>query len=133
MKGKCLCGSVSIVAADQTDLSACHCGMCQRWGGGPLLYVHCGSDVQITGAEHITAFKSSDWAERAFCAKCGAHLYYRLTQANEYAVPAGFFQDGTEFKFKEQIFLDRKPPYYEFSNQTSKLTEAEVFAKYTAG
>jgi hypothetical protein len=45
-------------------------------------------------------------------------------------VPAGFFQDGTKFGFKEQIFVDKKPPYYEFANQTAQLTEAEVFAKY---
>jgi hypothetical protein len=130
MKGTCLCGSVSIAAAEHADMTACHCGMCQRWGGGPLLSVHCGSDVKITGAEDVSVFKSSDWAERAFCSKCGTHLYYRLIPANEYIVPAGLFQIGTEFKFREQIFIDKKPPYYEFSNQTTQLTETEVFAKY---
>lgn len=130
MKGTCLCGSVSIAAADHTDMTACHCGMCQRWGGGPLLSVHCGSDVQIAGIESVTVFKSSDWAERGFCAKCGTHLYYKLIPANEYIAPAGLFQDGTELTFTEQIFIDKKPRYYEFSNQTSQLTETEVFAKY---
>jgi hypothetical protein len=130
MKGKCLCGSVSITAPDHTEMNACHCGMCRRWGGGPLLTVHCGSDVQIAGAESVTVFKSSEWAERAFCGKCGAHLYYRLIPANEYVVPAGFFQDGTQFSFREEIFIDKKPGYYAFSNETTKLTEAEVFAKY---
>ena len=38
--------------------------------------------------------------------------------------------DGTGFEFKEQIFIDRKPSYYEFANQTENLTEAEVFAKF---
>jgi hypothetical protein len=49
---------------------------------------------------------------------------------NEYFVPAGLFQDRTEFEFKEQIFIDRKPSYYEFANQTVNLTESEVFAKF---
>jgi hypothetical protein len=133
MNGKCLCGSVSIVAADHADMAACHCGMCQRWGGGPLLSVHCGSDVQITGADSVTVFRSSEWAERGFCAKCGTHLYYRFIPANEYVVPAGLFQDGPTFRFSEQIFIDKKPRYYEFANQTTQLTEAEVFAKYAPG
>ncbi len=133
MKGSCLCGAVSISAADHTEINACHCGMCQRWGGGPLLSVHCGSDLQISGTEAVAVFKSSDWAERAFCAKCGTHLYYRLIPANEYAVPVGLFQDGTAFRFTEQIFIDKKPHYYTFSDQTSQLTEAEVFAKYAPG
>jgi hypothetical protein len=33
-------------------------------------------------------------------------------------------------EFKEQIFIDRKPSYYEFANRTLNLTEAEVFAKF---
>lgn len=132
MKGSCLCGAVSITAQTHTAINACHCGMCQRWGGGPLLSVHCGSDVQIDGADHVSVFKSSDWAERGFCARCGTHLYYRLIPANDYAVPVGLFQDGTAFRFDEQIFIDKKPPYYHFADQTRTLTEAEVFAKFGA-
>lgn len=130
MKGACLCGAVSITAADREDMAACHCGMCRRWGGGPLLAVHCGDDVRIEGQEAIALFKSSDWAERAFCSKCGTHLFYRLIGTNEYAVPVGLFQDGTNFRFTEQIFVDKQPSYYEFANRTNRLTEAEVFAKY---
>lgn len=130
VKGTCLCGAVSVTAPDQHSLSACHCSMCRRWGGGPLLNVHCGTEVAITGLADVTVFQSSQWAERAFCAKCGTHLYYRLRPANDYIVPAGLFQDGTQFKFEEQIFVDSKPSYYEFANATEQLTEAEVFAKY---
>lgn len=130
MKGTCLCGAVCITAPDHLSMSACHCTMCQRWGGGPLLSVHCGSTPTITGSEHVSVFESSDWAERGFCSKCGTHLYYRLVAANEYVVPAGFFQDGTQFRFEEQIFIDSKPAYYEFANETAQLTGAEVFAKY---
>ncbi len=133
MKGSCLCGAVSIAAAEQAEINACHCGMCQRWGGGPLLSVHCGGDLQISGTASVAVFKSSDWAERAFCVNCGTHLYYRLVPANDYAVPVGLFQDGPAFLFTEQIFIDRKPSYYAFANQTALLTEAEVFAKYAPG
>jgi hypothetical protein len=35
-----------------------------------------------------------------------------------------------EFEFTEQIFIDRKPAYYDFANQTVTLTEAEVLAKF---
>lgn len=130
MKGTCLCGAISVTAHDHEDMTACHCGMCRRWGGGPMLSLHCGDDVQIDGTESLTVFRSSEWAERGFCAKCGTHLYYRLVPANEYILSAGLFQDGMEFKFKEQIFIDKKPSYYEFSNKTEQLTEAQVFAKY---
>ncbi len=131
MQGKCLCGAVTMTTKATTEVEACHCGMCRRWGGGPLIAIHCGDDVKIEGSDHVSAFNSSMWAERAFCKTCGTHLYYKLKQASEFIVPAGLFQDQQGFELKEQIFIDKKPSYYEFSNKTRVMTEAEVFEKYT--
>jgi hypothetical protein len=130
MDGQCLCGAITVSTPDKTTIDACHCGMCRRWGGGPALGVACGPDVQIGGVEKLKAYKSSDWAERAFCGECGTHMFYRLLATNQYFVPAGLFHDDKAFEFKEQIFIDKKPSYYDFSNQTVNLTEAEVFAKF---
>ncbi|XWK89061.1 MAG: GFA family protein [Phormidium sp.] len=92
--------------------------------------IACGSDVQIDGVEKLKVYQSSEWAQRAFCGECGTHIFYKLLPTSEYFVPAGLFQNEIEFEFKEQIFIDRKPSYYEFANQTLNLTEAEVFAKF---
>jgi len=104
--------------------------MCRKWTGGPLLTVDCGSEVSFEGKENISSFDSSDWAERGFCNKCGSHLYYRLKQKNQYAVPVGLFDDGKELVFDHQIFIDEKPSFYCFSNPTKNMTGAEVFALY---
>jgi hypothetical protein len=130
MEGSCLCGTITVRTPDATLVDACHCGMCRRWGGGPALGVSGGTDVQIDGAEALRVYRSSEWAERAFCSTCGTHLYYKLLPTGEYFVPVGLFQDGQAFAFKEQIFIDRKPDFYTFANQTHNLTEAEVFARY---
>lgn len=129
MDGQCLCGAIAISTPNQTTIDACHCSMCRRWGGGPALGLACGSNVQITGLDKLKVYRSSEWAERAFCGECGTHLFYRLTEKNQYFLPAGLFQDDASFEFKEQIFVDNKPHYYEFANQTLNLTAAEVFAK----
>ncbi|MBD2078212.1 GFA family protein [Phormidium sp. FACHB-592] len=132
MDGKCLCGAITVRTPDKKNIDACHCGMCRRWGGGPALGVACGSEVQIDGVDKLKVYKSSEWAERAFCGECGTHLFYRLLATNKYFVPAGLFQNEIEFEFKEQIFIDVKPGYYEFANQTLNMTEAEVFAKFAS-
>jgi hypothetical protein len=121
---------VSITAADNDQMTACHCGMCRRWGGGPALAVHCGPDVDIVGVDNITTYASSAWAERGFCSRCGTHLFYRLVAGGDYILFAGFFGDSVAFHFSEQIFIDSKPDAYAFANVTVNLTEAEVFAKY---
>jgi hypothetical protein len=130
MEGKCLCGAITVTTPDKHSIDACHCGMCRRWGGGPALGVPSGTDVQIDGGEQLKVYPSSEWAERAFCGNCGTHIFYRLLASNEHFLPAGLFQDDIEFAFTEQIFIDRKPSYYDFANQTLTLTEAEVFAKF---
>lgn len=132
MKGACLCNSVTIESNDVTEFEACHCGICRRWGGGPFLAVHCGSDVGITGSESIKVYESSEWAERAFCRNCGTHLYYHLKPTDEYIVPLGLFGKETAFTFKQQIFIDQRPDFYEFSNETEMLTEQQVFEKFGA-
>ena len=35
-----------------------------------------------------------------------------------------------DFVFNHQVFIDKKPAYYEFKNNTENMTEAEVFEKY---
>ena len=130
MKGNCLCGAVTIEASNTGEFEACHCSMCRRWGGGPFLAVHCDSAISLAGNDSISIFESSDWAERAFCANCGSHLYYHLKPTDEYIVPIGLFPQQESFTFKQQLFIDKKPGYYEFANPTDNLTEKQVFEKF---
>ena len=94
--------------------------------------VECGTDVAFTGDESISVFASSEWAERAFCNKCGSSLYYRLKQDDEHIIAAGLFDDTAGLTFTSQVFIDEKPPFYSFSENTKNLTGPEVFALYGA-
>ncbi|MEZ8096165.1 GFA family protein [Photobacterium swingsii] len=129
MKGKCLCGAIEAVADDKHDVGLCHCDMCRRWTGGPFFAVHCGPNVTFLG-DTPAIYPSSEWAERGFCAKCGTHLFYHLLPKNEYILSAGLFQDQ-DFDLESEIFIDEKPDYYAFSNETEKLTGQQVFEQAT--
>lgn len=129
-QGSCMCGAVKVTARGVGhEVGACHCSMCRKWAGGPLLAVECGTDVSFEGEDHIGVFDSSVWAERGFCKTCGSHLFYRLKESREYSMPAGLF-DNADFVLKSQIFIDEKPAYYNFAEQTHNMTGAEVFAQY---
>ena len=131
-KGACLCGSVQITAPSMDkNFTACHCDMCRKWTGGPLLSIKCGSDVTFIGEEHIGIYNSSDWAERGFCKKCGSGLFYRFKENQLYYVPIGLFDNCDDITFEVQFFIDQKPEYYSFSNETKNMTEDEVFAEFT--
>ncbi len=130
-RGNCLCGAVRIsVQADRQNLGACHCRMCRTWGGGPLLALETVTRVQIEGEENVSIYTSSEWAERGFCRRCGTHLFYRLKTGDHYAIPAGLVDGGEAWTFDSQIFIDEKPPWYAFANETRNLTGQEVFAAF---
>ncbi|MGL4617934.1 MAG: GFA family protein [Chroococcidiopsis sp.] len=130
-KGSCLCGAVSLSTTSiDRHIAACHCSMCRKWGGGALLAVECGSDVSFQGEDNIGIYQSSEWAERGFCKQCGSHLFYRLKQNNQYYIPAGIFDNDEGLVFEHQVFIDEKPAYYSFANETKNLTGAELFAQF---
>ncbi|AFY91176.1 GFA family protein [Chroococcidiopsis thermalis] len=130
-KGSCLCGAVSLSTTSiDRHIAACHCSMCRKWGGGALLAVECGSDVSFQGEENIGIYQSSEWAERGFCKQCGSHLFYRLKQNQQYYIPAGIFDNDEGLVFEHQVFIDEKPAYYSFANETKNMTGAELFAQF---
>ncbi len=126
MKGHCLCGNVTMELEDINTFEACHCMICRRWGSGPLMAIHSHSKSDIQGEESMTVYPSSAWAERAFCHKCGTNLYYHQLKSETYVLSLGLFQDHSDFIFESQIFIDRKPDYYEFANDTVNLTQQQL-------
>lgn len=131
-KGSCLCGAVQIQAPSMSlAAGACHCDTCRKWGGGPLMAVDCHTDVKLSGEDKIAVYASSDWAERGFCSNCGTHLFYRLKQNGQYIMPIGLFDQESTSHFDHQVFIDEKPAYYSFANDTRNMTGAELFAQFS--
>ena len=132
-KGSCLCGGVSLEAADvNANFGACHCSMCRNWGGGPLLTVSAGQEIKLDGEEYLAVYSSSEWAERGFCKKCGTHLFYRLKNNKQDFVPLGLLEKSRSFHFDHQVFVDDQPGNYTFSEKTKNMTGAEVFEIFSS-
>ena len=130
-KGQCLCGKVELHTSYRSvHVGACHCTTCRKWGGAPYMEVNCGTDVTFVGEEFVKVFDSSEWAERGFCSSCGSHLFYRLKGSQEHMVSVGLFDDSESFVFDNQVFIDEKPGFYSFAEETKNMTGAELFDKF---
>jgi hypothetical protein len=105
--------------------------MCQRLSGGIFLTVTA-RGIEFEGEEHISIYRSSAWAERGFCNKCGSHLFYRLLNSDEYEMCIGTFDDQADFVLATEIFVDRKPAGYALAGDHPRLTEVETLEKYTS-
>jgi hypothetical protein len=128
--GGCLCGAVRFSADAKPEIGACHCSMCRKWTAGPFLSVDCGETVDVSDRSSLQWYRSSDWAERAFCNRCGSPLFYRLVGSNRYFASSEAMDDTSGFELTHQIFIDEKPDYYDFANKTKNMTGAEVIAAF---
>ncbi len=130
--GHCLCGAVTItVTAMQAEVDVCHCAMCQRWGGAFYAGVK-GEGAEVTGEDAITVYRSSPWAERAFCRTCGSNLWYRFLPTDGRSFLAGLFDLPKGFGIEQQIFVDEKPDWYDIAQESPMKTGPEVIAEAMA-
>ena len=129
-RGQCQCGAVTFTAEEvDSEFGAGHCRMCQRWSGG-IFFATTVHGLDFEGEQHISRYRSSDWAERGFCSKCGSHLFYRLVKSDDYEMCVGTFDDQSSFALKTEIFVDRKPDGYALAGDHPRLTEAQTLEKY---
>ncbi len=77
--GGCLCGAVryEVDAGAVYDAGYCHCSLCRRLGGGPVI---AWASVKAAGFRVIAGaakwYVSSESGRRGFCEVCGAQLFF---------------------------------------------------------
>lgn len=86
----------------------------------------------MTGEEAVTLYRSSTWAERAFCGTCGSNLWYRFLPTGNRSFLAGLFDLPEGFGIEQQIFVDEKPDWYDILQKSPMLTGAQVIAEAQA-
>ena len=78
ISGGCHCGAVRYTLhAPPLSVQHCHCESCRKSNGS--LYATGGvvrrDEVEISGAENLTRYRTSSSFERRFCRTCGCHLF----------------------------------------------------------
>ncbi|MEM6610261.1 MAG: GFA family protein [Pseudomonadota bacterium] len=108
--GHCYCGAVSyVVDAGPAEQILCHCDDCRRATGAAVAgFV----SVEVK-ALHWTGtpavHRSSDVAERGFCATCGTSLFYQGIGRPTIALTAG--TADLDFAPVLAFFADAKPDW----------------------
>ena len=113
--GQCLCGAVGIALdAPHPEVDICHCRMYQRLTGA-MYAVIAGEHFTLTGEEHIEAYQSTDWAERAFCSKCGSNRSCKFFPTGNQTFLAGLFELPPGLPIKQQISVDDEPDWFDIA------------------
>jgi len=97
--GSCVCGQVTLQLNSVLD-----------------------TDLTVSGEEHLTWFRASDFASRGFCKHCGSLLFWKKDDTDYTSVMAGCIDGPTEQPLIKHIFVDEKGDYYELNDDVQKFS-----------
>jgi hypothetical protein len=123
-EGGCLCGSVRYrsTAAPVRGV-ICHCSMCRRHSGAPVLaFVHFpAGDFTWIGAEP-TRFRSSADAERGFCPKCGSTLsMHEQVLADRVQITVGSLDEPDRVRIDDHVWTEDSIAWFEIADELPRF------------
>ena len=107
--GGCQCGALryALMAAPH-HVSVCHCRMCQKASGGPIMaFARVKKDQLRWTRGRPAAFRSSSLVERHFCSACGTPLTYNFIDSGNISVTACSLDDPEAVRPVLQYSIDR--------------------------
>ena len=126
--GGCLCGAVTYeIDGPLRDVVACHCGQCRKTSGHHVAATQGKSaGLRITGDERITWFRSSDTAQRGFCAVCGSQLFWQRFDDDNVSIFAGSLNQPTGLRTVSHIHADSAGDYYTIDDGLPQMSQAAL-------
>lgn len=113
--GGCLCGALRFrVTAPPLDSGYCHCRMCQRNSGAPVVaWVTFPTPSFVWTRGVPKSFASSSHAQRQFCSHCGSYLVFLSTKSPaEISVNTCSFDDPSAFPPKKHIYSESQITWF---------------------
>jgi hypothetical protein len=106
--------------------------MCQRWSGGLFLcFTAEASAVTVTG--EVAHYRSSAFAERAFCPRCGSHLWFNDVEDGgepaSYELMPGLFDSARDWPLRSEIYVDRAMASIQLLGEHRRRSRAEYEAE----
>ena len=123
-KGSCLCGGVKFKTKDfHRQVFNCHCIQCMKTHGNFGAYTALKDlNVKFITKRTLKWFKSSKKAQRGFCKKCGASIFFKMNKSNIISISAGLFDKSLKLKTIRNIFTKNRLKYYSLDSNIPKFS-----------
>lgn len=116
--GRCQCGAVRYaVEGALRPVVYCHCRQCRRTSGHFVAATACApTDLALVEDRGLRWFRSSEIAERGFCAACGASVFWRPAHGRYISIMAGTLDAPTGVQAIEHIHVASAGDYYDIDD-----------------
>ena len=110
--GGCLCGAVRYtVDGLLREVLVCHCVECRRWAGHAWTATAARTtDLEIgdtTDLRWLPSPRSEHGAERGFCVRCGASLFWRVPGWDRVSISAGTLDEPSGLRVAAHIWVEQ--------------------------
>ena len=125
--GGCLCGAVRYEADEPpTTCTYCHCRMCQKAYGNPFgtFAIFRQEAFRVTRGEP-KFYKSSETAERGFCADCGSPLIMRVFDSQTLGLMVGSLDHPEDAQPKKHMGIESQIPWLTIDDALPRKTTKE--------
>lgn len=125
--GGCACDAVGyVVTVPPLDAGYCHCRLCQRSSGAPVL---AWLTVVATGFAYtrgaVRVFQSSAHGQREFCAACGTQLVFRRgAAARSVDVTLASLDEPARVAPEYYIWRQSRLPWFETADTLPRHADA---------
>lgn len=113
--GGCLCAGVTFeIKGSLRPVLACHCSQCRKTSGHywAATEVRC-DQINIRDAGTLRWYRSSEFARRGFCNRCGASIFWQEdTKDESISIGAGCIDMPTGLAMGAHIFVEDASDYY---------------------
>jgi hypothetical protein len=115
LHASCHCGRVHLaIPATAAGILACHCGDCQKMHGNFNAFLAVPqADVDLSGADALVWYQSSETSRRAFCGTCGARVLKEMTAAGRWLISAGLLDAPSGKRILKNLWEQSKPDWYD--------------------
>ena len=120
---KCLCGGIKIKTIGKLRyVINCHCKQCMKTHGNFAAYTRVADTcLKFQSKKTLKWFKSSKRAQRGFCSRCGASIFFKVNKSKTTSISAGMFDKSLKVKTNKNIFVKNRLKYYSLDKLLPKF------------
>ena len=126
-QGGCLCEGLRYRAhGEPLDVGYCHCRICQRSTGAPVLvWASFPTDAFAYDRGSPAVYRSSSHGQREFCASCGCQVAYRELEApTSVDVNLASFDEPALLQPRSHIFTETRISWFDTSDDLPRFAAA---------
>ena len=132
-EGGCLCGAIRYrsTAAPVRGVM-CHCSMCRKHSGAPaLVFVHFPMKAFTWLGAEPTRYRSTKYAERGFCPRCGSTLtMHEEVLEDRVQVALGSLDTPERAAVDDHVWTREQIPWFQVADGLPRFEENSSAAEW---